>query len=222
MEIVFKNKNLIVINKPQGIGAQADKIGDTDAMSLASAMLRELGESDSLWLVHRIDRVVGGLLVFARNKSTAAALSALVGGGMLKEYFAVVEGEFIGGEMRDFLYKDAKKSKAFVVKTARGGVKEAISYATPLASVKTPRGVYTLVKVKLETGRYHQIRAQLSSRSFPIVGDGKYGSRDNSAKFPALFSHRIAAEAKNLAFDVSVLPDLNEYPWCLFDADSYK
>lgn len=222
MEIIFKNKNVIIINKPHGIGAQADKIGDADAMALTSDALKEIGESDALWLVHRLDRVVGGLLVFARNKSTAATLGSLVGGGMLKEYLAVVEGKPEGGEMRDFLYKDAKKSKAFVVNSSRGGVKEAISVCTVLSSVDIPRGVYTLVKVTLMTGRYHQIRAQLSSRSNPIVGDGKYGSHDNLSKFPALFSYHIAFDTGRDRVDVCHLPDLSSYPWCLFDADSYK
>ena len=222
MDIIYKSKKILVVNKPQGVGAQADKIGDIDAMTLASQMLRESGESDSLWLVHRLDRVVGGLLAFARNKSTAALFSGLVGGDMVKEYFAIVEGTPEEGEMRDFLYKDAKKSKAFVVQGPRQGVKEAVSFCTVISGTETPRGSYSLVKIKLLTGRYHQIRAQLSSRSTPIVGDGKYGSHDNGAKFPALFSHHLSLKLGNENVDVSCQPELSVYPWSLFDADLYK
>ena len=85
-EIVYKTKDLIVILKPIGIPTQSDASGDEDAMLLTSQALSDMGEPSELWLVHRLDRVVSGLVVFARNKATAAALSELVGGrGMEKE-----------------------------------------------------------------------------------------------------------------------------------------
>ena len=92
IKILHKDKNLVAICKPAGMPSQSDTTGDADAMSATASELSLLGEDSGLWLVHRLDRVVGGILVFARSKSSAAALSELVGGhGMQKEYLAVVE-----------------------------------------------------------------------------------------------------------------------------------
>lgn len=222
IEIVYKTKNYVVVYKPPAIPTQADLSDDADAMTLTSQALVALGEKGELWLVHRLDRVVGGLLVFARNKEYAAKLSALVGGnGMAKEYFAVVEGRCEGGVLRDLLYKDARQSKAFVVDSARKGAKEALLEYSVKAETETDKGVRTLVQIKLRTGRFHQIRAQFASRKLPLVGDGKYGSRDNRAKFPALFSGRIEFKIGADACDVRKIPDIDEYPWNLFERESY-
>jgi 23S rRNA pseudouridine1911/1915/1917 synthase len=223
LEIICKSKNLAVIYKPPGIPTQSDTSGDDDAMSMTGRELVRLGEPSDLWLVHRLDRVVGGLVVFARNKKTAASLSQLVGGnGMEKEYLAVVEGRAEGGFLRDYIYKDSGKGKAFVVDNERKGAKLAELEYSPLAEAETERGIYTLVKIKLHTGRFHQIRVQFASRRMSLVGDGKYGSRDNKAKMPSLFSYRLAFKTENEAQDVKRLPDVNEYPWSLFDEENYR
>ena len=222
MEILYKDKNLIAINKPAGIPVQPDPTSDKDAMSLCAEILAEQGENNALWLVHRLDRVVGGTVVFARNKRTAAALSELFSTqGTEKEYLAVVEGVAEGGVLEDFLYKDAAKGKAFVVDRKRAGVKEAKLEYAPIATAATERGTYTLVRVKLHTGRFHQIRAQLSSRGMPIVGDGKYGSHDNRAKMPALFSSRLGFTLDTKSYNIKKIPDKESYPWSLFDEASY-
>ena len=109
IEIIYQNKDFIVVNKPPLVPSQSDLTGDSDAMTLASEMLKSLGENGKLWLIHRLDRVVGGLLVFARNPKSAAELSRLVRDNELyKGYLAVVEGEAPGGELVDFLYKDSR------------------------------------------------------------------------------------------------------------------
>ena len=222
IEFVSKNKNYIVVYKPASIPTQSDAGGDPDAMTLVSKELRELGEDDRLWLVHRLDRVVGGLVVFARNKDFSAKLSAIVGGnGITKEYLAIVEGACEGGLLRDFLYKDARQSKAFVVENARKGAKEAVLEYKPIAQKNTEHGVRTLVKIKLQTGRFHQIRAQFSSRKLPLVGDGKYGSRDNRAKFPALFAYHLGFKIGADVCDIKRLPDIDEYPWSIFEREYY-
>ena len=222
MEILYKDKHLIAINKPAGIPVQPDPTSDKDAMSLCTEILAAEGESGALWLVHRLDRVVGGTVVFARNKRTAAALSELFSTQSTeKEYLAIVEGRAEGGVLEDFLYKDAAKGKAFVVDRKRAGVKEAKLEYTPIATADTERGVYTLVRVKLHTGRFHQIRAQLSSRGMPIVGDGKYGSHDNRAKMPALFSSRLGFTLNGKSYDIKKSPDKESYPWSLFDEANY-
>lgn len=223
IEILYKNESFIAVYKTAGMPSQSDTTGDEDAMSLASRVLSQLGEDSRLWLVHRLDRVVGGVLLFARSKGAAAALSALFGGcGMKKEYLAVVPGGAPGGHLVDYLYKDARQSKAFVVKEGKNGAKRAELEYAPVATKETEHGLYTLVRVKLYTGRFHQIRVQFASRGMAIVGDGKYGSRDNRAKLPALFSWMTSFNFEKERFKIEKLPDINTYPWSLFDWSTVK
>ncbi len=221
-EIIYKDKNAIVINKPVGMPSQSDPSGDLDAMTAASNLLKEAGEPSALWLVHRLDRGVGGLIAFARTKGAAAALSASVQDGTFKkQYYAVTEGEGTGGELRDFLFKDSAKSKAFVVDTERCGAKLAVLRYTALDTENTERGARTLIKADLITGRFHQIRVQFASRALPLVGDGKYGSRDKGARTPSLFSCSLSFPSINGGEPITAKPDLSIYPWSLFDEKKY-
>ena len=220
VEIIYKSKNIIVVNKPAGIPSQPDPSGDKDALTLSSEALASLGERTELYLINRLDRVVGGLIILARNKRFATALTELVSGEkMVKEYIAVVSGRPEAGRYTDYLYKDARLSKAFVVDGKRQGVKEALLDCMPLVTESTDDGEKTLLRVRLYTGRYHQIRCQLASRGYPIVGDGKYGSRDKGARLPALFAEHISFEALGERVDVLASPDTAEYPWNLFLLD---
>ena len=221
MEILYKSKNIIVVYKPAGMPSERDISLDSDAMTEAIKMLEESGENSTLWLVHRLDRVVGGLLVFARNKHSAAKLSALISEkSVQKEYFAVVEGECFGGTLKNYIYKPPHTSKAYITDTLRKGVKEAELEYVPIESMETDKGIFTLVKISLKTGRYHQIRAQFSHQGLPIVGDGKYGSHNNRAKMPALFSCRLAFSLNSEKVDMKKTPP-KEYPWDLFDESKY-
>ena len=223
VEIVYKNKDFVVVNKEVGTPSQSDVSGDADAMSATGEMLKGLGETPDLWLIHRLDRVVGGLLVFARNKESAAALSKIVADSLMeKEYIAVIEGEAQGGEMCDFLYKDSRQGKSFVVSGERRGAKRARLEYTSLFAIECERGVKTLVKILLHTGRHHQIRVQFSSRGMALVGDGKYGSRDNKAKTPSLFASRLAFSLGGEKYNFCALPDIKKYPWSLFSEECYK
>ena len=223
-EIVCKTNDYVVIYKPAGIPSQSDLTGDKDAMTITAELLCEMGESKSLFLIHRLDRVVGGLMIFARNKSYAATLSSLVSEHKFtKEYFAVVDGSPESGRFVDYIYKDSSLSKAFVTDRKRSGVKEAVLDFVHLESVTLENGrVLSLVKVKPLTGRFHQIRVQFASRKMPLVGDKKYGSKDAVAKFPSLFATRLAFDLGKKSIDSSLLPDLSDYPWSLFDENSYK
>ncbi len=216
---LYKDKNLIIVEKPVGMPSQLDPSGDTDAMTDASRLLREAGERDELWLVHRLDRTVGGLIAFARNKRSAAELSRLVAdGGMIKRYFAVCHGVAEEGEYRDLLFKDSATSKAYVVKTARKGAREARLTVERLAEGEA----VSLLSVELDTGRFHQIRAQLSARSHPLIGDKKYGSRDSARRTPALFAYMLSFKLFDKEIAVSATPCMDEYPWNLFDNEIYK
>ena len=223
MKILYKNKNLIAVSKPAGIPVQHDSSGDEDLMSATSRHLRSLGESDGLWLVHRLDRVVGGVVVFARNKHSAATLSELFATrGAEKEYLAVVEGRAEGGLLEDYLSKDERRGMAVVADSARGGAKAASLEYSPIECVTHDGTELTLVRIKLHTGRFHQIRAQFSSRGMPIVGDGKYGSRVRGAHMPALFSFHIGFNANGGRYDIYDRPDVTSFPWSLFDIKKFE
>ena len=222
MRIIYKDKKIVAIDKPVGMSSESDKSGSVDAMTALSRILSDMGENPRLWLVHRLDNVTGGLLVFARSKEIAARLSALFSGRETeKEYLAVVEGEAHGGALTDYLYKDARQGKSFVAQRKRAGVKEARLEYRLLDAIETEGGVRSLVRVRLATGRHHQIRVQFSSRKHPIVGDGKYGSRDNGYKTPALFSCHLELNMGKERINVRIMPDIGVYPWSLFAPEKY-
>ena len=218
IKIVYKNKNVIIINKPVGMPSQADPSGDKDSMSATSEMLLSLGEPGNLWLVHRLDRTVGGLIAFARNKKSAAALSEIVKSGDLgKKYFAVCHGSASEGEYRDYLFKDSATSKAYIVKTERRGAKEAVLFARKIDEKEN----MSLVSVELKTGRFHQIRAQFAARGNSLVGDKKYGSRDSERRTPCLFSYNLSFSLFGKKISAEAVPDIEGYPWNLFSPDKY-
>lgn len=222
IEILSKTSDYVIIYKPAGVPSQSDPGGDPDAMSLCSQLLRQMGEKDGLYLIHRLDRVVGGLMVFARNKNTAADLSKQVADHSFeKYYYAVVHGKAEGGILFDYLYKDAKLGKAFVTDRARAGVKSAELEYRALDSIERDADSVSLVKIKLKTGRFHQIRVQFASRKMSLIGDKKYGSRDFKAKMPALFATEIGFIYKGKEVKASRLPSLSDYPWSLFAEEKY-
>ena len=176
MTILHCDRDLAVCIKPVGMDSEAE---------LPAALKAELG--GDIFPIHRLDKNVGGVMVYARTKSAAATLSkAVQEGSMIKEYVALVHGTPPEtGDWEDLLFKDSRKNKVFVVKKERKGVKFArLEYRTLRG------GAQSLVHIRLHTGRSHQIRVQFASRGFPLVGDHKYGSRDN-ATAPMLFSCRI-------------------------------
>ena len=134
-----------------------------------------------------------------------------------KEYFAVADGYPEGTEMVDLIYKDPLVNRAFVTDKQVRGAKEArLKYA--VLSVKEYDGrTKALVKISLETGRFHQIRAQFAAREMPLIGDKKYGSRDFRVNQPALFAGRLSFELNGKNYSFAVMPDISKYPWSLFD-----
>ena len=173
MEILYSDKQIAVCVKPVGLDSEAE---------VPAALKEQLG--GEIFPIHRLDKNVGGVMVYARTKQAAANLSkAVQEGTMVKEYVAMVHGTPPEhGDWEDLLWKDSKKNKVFVVKRQRGGVKKA-----RLEFRRLTEGETSLVHVRLHTGRSHQIGVQFSSRGFPLVGDHKYGSRDEKAE-PMLFS----------------------------------
>ena len=220
MNILFKNKDFIVCVKPQGIPSQPDPSGCVDMTALVSEELIKNGEKSDIFVVHRLDRSTGGLIIYARNKEAAAAFSRLVAekDGFQKEYLAVISGmpENESGNMTDYLFKDSAQKKAFVVKSERKGAKLASLDFKTLQTVSEDDKIFSLLRITLNTGRFHQIRAQLSSRGMPIYGDGKYGSREKAPNF-ALWASKITFIYKGKSYEFESAPDLSQKPWNLFE-----
>ncbi len=223
IKILYKSENALIAQKPAGVPSQSDKSGDDDIMTLLSSQLSALGESGQLYLINRLDRVVGGLMLLARTKAAAASLSSLVSGeGVGKEYYAVLEGALSSsglspeGELVDHLFKDSRFSRAVICQKGRAGAKEARLRYKALAQEHLGDRCYTLISVKLVSGRFHQIRAQFSHRALPIAGDRKYGAADRSAAFPALYSHKISVMLGKERIGAESPPPLDEHPWSLF------
>ena len=192
MDIIYSDKHLAVCIKPVGLDSEME----------VPAALKEAFNGE-IFPIHRLDKNVGGVMVYARTKFAAATLSnAVQEGAMVKEYVAMVHGTPPeSGDWTDLLFKDSSKNKVFVVKKERRGVKKARLEFTRLTS-SSP----ALVHIKLHTGRSHQIRVQFSSRGFPLVGDHKYGSRDEKTE-PMLFSCCITFPWQGEVKRFAALPD---------------
>ena len=212
--ILYRDGEILVCIKPVGISSEEGGLPE---------LLREACGGE-LWCVHRLDRAVGGVMVYARTKRSAAALSAAVAERRLEKiYLAVVQGRPAGesGEMRDLLYHDAARNKSYVVKRPRRGVREAALRYRLLASEETPDGTLSLVRIRLETGRSHQIRVQFASRGLPLVYDGRYGSslRGGSiALWASMLSFPHPASGERLCFTA---PVPTERPWTVFESETF-
>ena len=182
MELLYQDPHIVVAIKPP-------RVLSTDEPGGMPELLREALGTEDIRTVHRLDRVVSGLMVLARNVRAASNLSEQIRTGQFgKEYLAVIHGrpEMDAGELRDLLLRDKRERKTYVVDTPAKGVQEAVlRYQT----VGEADGM-TKVAIELITGRTHQIRAQFSSRGLPLVGDRKYSANEDGCEI-ALWSHRL-------------------------------
>ena len=192
MEILYSDPRIAVCLKPVGMDSESD---------VPNALKDSLG--GEIFTVHRLDQNVGGVMVYARTKPAAAELSrAIQEGIMIKEYVAIVHGiPPESGDWTDLLWKDSKRNKVFTVTSERKGVKKA-----RLEFRRLTEGADSLVRIRLHTGRSHQIRVQFASRGFPLVGDHKYGARDDVAA-PYLFSCKLAFPLGGKIYTFESLPD---------------
>ena len=192
MEILYSDRDMAVCVKPVGLDSETE---------VPEELKQALG--GEIFPIHRLDKNVGGVMICARTRQAAAELSRTVqGGSMVKEYVALVHGTPPEtGDWEDLLWKDGGKNKVFVVKRIRGGVKKARLEYRVLSAGET-----SLVRIRLHTGRSHQIRVQFSSRGFPLVGDHKYGARDSSPA-PMLFSCRITFPWRGESRVFEAMPD---------------
>ena len=176
LNILYEDEHIVVCQKPVGIVSEETENGD----GLANLLAERVG--GYIATVHRLDRAVGGVMVYAKSKLAAARLSTAVQDRTLKkEYLAIVHNtpDLPTGRMTDLLFHDRLKNKTFTVDRARRGVKEAIlDYKLIRSWDDEEFGLLSLVRIQLLTGRTHQIRVQFASRQMPLLGDGKYGARD--------------------------------------------
>ena len=182
LEVLYEDNHVIVCYKPAGVLSQADNTGDIDMLTLVKDYLKKRYNKEGnvfVGLVHRLDRMTSGVMVFAKTSKGAMRLSNdIASGNFFKEYMAVCEGNienFDEVTLIDYLEKDEKNNKSFISKNGKEAV---LSY-----KVVTNKNNKSLVRVKLKTGRHHQIRVQMSNIGHPLYGDIKYGSphKDNLA-----------------------------------------
>ena len=211
-EILWEDKSLLLCVKPVGLLSQPT---ETEGQSLLTLLQQE---REQVQLVHRLDRAVGGVMVFSKTPAMTGKLSQLIQQREFeKEYLAVVKGRPPQeGVLKDLLFRDTAKNKTYVVDRPRKGVRGASLEYRLLQTVGEGDEQKSLVRVRLHTGRTHQIRVQFASRGWPLLGDGKYGSRDNRCAI-ALWSARVAFQHpfRRLKVQGEKLPPA-EYPWNLF------
>lgn len=207
MEIIYCDKDIVVCVKPAGV-LSTDEPG-----GLPGLLRAELG--GEIRTVHRLDRATGGLMVLARSKPAASKLSCQIReGGFEKSYLAFVHGETpAGGELRHLMYRDKARKMSFITDRPGKGVQEAVLEYERLAYCPRRRG--SLVRVKLITGRTHQIRCQFAHCGFPLFGERKYSELNDPCKL-ALWSaelrFRHPVSGGELEFKKSP-PE--EFPWTL-------
>ncbi len=225
IDVLYEDSFIIVCVKPLGVLSQPDLGGGEDMLTILNQYLEQKNEKTAVGLIHRLDRNVGGVMVFSKRTDVTAKLSkAIQERNFQKEYFAVVHNcpEEKSGTYKDLLFKDSSKNKSFVVERQRKGVKEASLDYEVIDTKNTKIGVASLIRIRLHTGRTHQIRVQFSSRKMPLVGDGKYGSKDNECDI-ALWSYRLAFQhpMKKKEIEFTQVPP-NCYPWNMFEIKQEK
>ena len=213
MEMIYQDESILVFIKPAGVLSTDEPSGMPELIRSA------LGKQDAnVRTVHRLDRVVSGLMVFARSSRVAAQLSQLMQEQQFgKEYLAVVHGCLREKEgcFTDLLKRCSKERKTYVVTEMEKGVQEAILDYVLLAYQEG----LSLVKIRLRTGRTHQIRAQFSSRGLPLVGDKKYSVNQDDCPI-ALWSYRLSFPhpKSGQPMDFSYTPPA-VFPWTLFEKE---
>ena len=219
LEVIYEDNHIIVVKKQPNIPSQADKTQDMDMLTLIKEYIKEKYNKPGnvyLGLVHRLDRPVGGVMVFAKTSKAASRLSDQVREKVFKKrYLAVVDGKFESatGTLEDYLYKDERNNVSKVVTEEKRNAKfakldyEVIKYDSNLN--------LSVVKINLHTGRHHQIRVQLSSRNHSIYGDQKYGTRGQGKQI-ALWAYELTIQHPITKEEMTFkcLPESNG-TWCI-------
>jgi len=220
INIIYEDNHLLVVEKPANMLSQADSTGDEDLLTVLKNDLKVRHNKPGnvyLGLVHRLDRPVGGVMVFAKTSKSASRLSDQIRRGVFrKTYLAVTEGKLPekSGRLEHYLKKDNNSNMVYVAGSESDGAKKAVLDYTVLEE----REGLSIVRITLHTGRPHQIRVQMAYSGAPLYGDMRYGKeRSRPGVQIALWSYRIAFEhptAKEMLEFESKPPHI--YPWNLF------
>ncbi|HBN96582.1 MAG TPA: RNA pseudouridine synthase [Firmicutes bacterium] len=192
--ILYEDNHLLVVVKPPNLLSQGDATGDADLLTLTKEYIRDTYDKPGnvyLGLVHRLDRPVGGVMVFAKTSKAAGRLSEQIRERKFgRGYLAVVEGhpEPIRGRLQSYLLKDKTKNLVQMVGPGVPGAQEAVLDYEVLDMTRSQ----SLVRITLQTGRSHQIRVQMAERGHPLLGDRRYGPRKNERQQIALWAERIS------------------------------
>lgn len=193
LKILYEDNHVIVVVKPYNIPTQADKTGDVDMLTLVKEYIKEKYRKPGnvyVGLVHRLDRPVGGVMVFTKTSKAASRLSESIRNkSFAKTYLAVVNGKFKNkfGEFENYLWKDEALNMSKIVNSQKRGAKLAkLNY-----EVIDEKEDWSLVKINLETGRHHQIRVQFAGSGHSLYGDQKYGKGPKNKQI-ALWAYEIS------------------------------
>ncbi len=207
IEVLYEDNHLIAVKKPAGVLTQGDKTGDENLLDEVKKYLKEKYQKPGnvfLGLLHRLDRPVSGIILFAKTSKGASRLSEQFRNhSIVKIYHAVVFGKPSQnrGDIVNYLNKDEKSKKAIISDNNNGQAAE-LSYEVVVSNDK-----YSLLKIQLKTGKFHQIRAQLAHAGFPILGDLKYGAPACNA-LPARCRYSVSGGRSNAGRPFA-LPDKN-------------
>lgn len=215
--ILYEDNHLLIVEKPVNVPVQGDESGDLDLLNMLKQDLKIRYQKPGnvyLGLVHRLDRPVGGAIVFAKTSKAASRLSnELRKQAIEREYLAVVRGKMKqpSGKLENYLVKDRQKNIVHVTKSSVKEAKKAVLYY----KVETAAEGLSRVRVQLETGRPHQIRVQLNQAGNPIYGDQKYGQKVNRpGEQIALWAERLSVKHPTKDEIITVYSEPPEqYPW---------
>ena len=219
INVIYEDNHIIVVEKPVNIPVQADDSKDLDFLSMIKKYIKDKYNKPGnvyVGLVHRLDRPVGGVMVFAKTSKAASRLSEQVRLNKIKKvYHAVIEGKPLKeGHLEDYLLKDSKTNTTKVNKSGKLSI---LDYKL-ISTVEN----LSLVKVFLKTGRSHQIRVQFSSRNLPLYGDQRYNKNAKVGQQIALYATSLSFEhpttKENLTFELE-LP--NKYPWNIHNVNNF-
>ena len=219
LKVIFEDNHIIVVEKEPNIPSQSDKTGDMDMLTIVKQYIKEKYQKPGnvyVGLVHRLDRPVGGIMVFAKTSKAASRLSNQVREKSIKKkYLAVVDGkiEKVKGILEDYLYKDERNNISKVVSKEKKNAKLAKLDYEVLAYNEVKN--LSLVKINLHTGRHHQIRVQLSHAGHSIFGDQKYGTRGQGKQI-ALWAYELTIEHPITKQEMTFksIPESNG-TWCI-------
>lgn len=226
MRVVYEDNHIIVVEKPHNVPSQEDETGDKDMLTLVKEYIKETHNKPGnvyVGLVHRLDRVTGGLMVFAKTSKAASRLSEQLRNHEIdKTYLAITYGvpKQTKGRLTNYLLKNDRLNKVEVVPMLTTGAKEAV---LDYEIVDTYRDKYALVKINLLTGRSHQIRVQFRHIKCPVFGDMKYGGENMPKGYNlALWCYqlRFVHPTTKQLMTFKSFPDIENRPWSDFNYSS--